>query len=858
MQKPAFLLLFILLGTGMNAQTGWTWRNPLPQGNPLHSISFLRDYGMAVGEKGTAIHTQDGGANWRIIDLGTEEDLNDVVMHDDLMAFIAGNNGLLLWVMYHADEDSFEVKKLTSNTLEDMNAVTSDINGCPWAAGDGGFVLRSSDFGQNWTRQNTLYTLNLNDLHNIECTEAWAIGPDGMVIYTYDLGVNWTYRPVVTTWDLYSIHVGTFENIRVCGQQGTIWRTTDKGLNWNQEHAENGYNLYGIVNAGLNCAYAAGDDGKILETNDYGENWVSRNTGITTTLYDITFHGFGYDEIWAAGHYGTLLKNAGVGSDFKLQNKGTMPWLYSVEFTDETTGWAVGRGMDEGGTSNGIILNTTDGGETWLEQSKLNTPLRAVDFINNTTGWAVGDNGVIFHTQNAGGSWSSQTSTLVSHINSVSFVNENDGWAVSMHANIIHTSNGGVKWTLQTNPDPNPLHDVFFVNENLGFAVGLDSTIMRTTNGGTNWNRLILGIKRGYRFASVFFIDENFGWVVGIEGSILLTENGGDTWMEIESGVYEILNDVYFTDHENGWIAGDRGTILRTVNGGRSWFKQNTGVTANFLCGVHFTDLQKGCAVGEGGTIITTSNGGFKFETGVFRQYEQNLPIQDMMTTLDTIDLSFEDNYRITDIEVFIDTILHPSVGDLEIYLEHEGIVDTLMYRVSNDGENIFWTLLSDHGSMYISEGIAPYSGEYRPHQNLSVFYGTNPSGKWILRIFDSAAGNTGTLVSWGIRPVYNILSSVELNQSAPYGMIELEQNYPNPVTGSTVIKWKSQLNGKVILSVYNIEGKLIATPVNKFLPAGEYSIDYDVSGLPPGFYYYIITAEKYFDVKKMIVINAL
>ncbi|MCU0239794.1 MAG: YCF48-related protein, partial [Pyrinomonadaceae bacterium] len=46
---------------------GWTWQNPLPQGNPLNSIQFTKDkqIGFAVGADGTILRTDDGGFNWK-------------------------------------------------------------------------------------------------------------------------------------------------------------------------------------------------------------------------------------------------------------------------------------------------------------------------------------------------------------------------------------------------------------------------------------------------------------------------------------------------------------------------------------------------------------------------------------------------------------------------------------------------------------------------------------------------------------------------------------------------------------------------------------------------------------------------
>jgi photosystem II stability/assembly factor-like uncharacterized protein len=318
---------------------------------------------------------KDYGESWELIELGTDENLNGVYMHDDLMAFMVGDNGLILFIMEDAENNSFEVKKLESNTEKDLFSVTSDINGCPWISGDEGTVLRSNDFGITWEKQQALFGYELFQLSNIECTEAWVAGRDGTVKYTFDQGNSWSYRSVPTEWDLFSVHVGTFENIRVVGQQGNIWHTEDKGLTWIQEYEEPGYQLYDVVNVGLNSAYAVGSDSKILETSDYGETWTEPGIDITlydTPLFDITDR-WGEDYIWAVGYYGVILKNSGIGTEFTVQNEGYFDWLNSVKFISASVGWAAGGQYIDvsSGTSKGIILGTTDGGENWEFLNKL-------------------------------------------------------------------------------------------------------------------------------------------------------------------------------------------------------------------------------------------------------------------------------------------------------------------------------------------------------------------------------------------------------------------------------------------------------------------------------------------------------
>jgi len=65
--KTLFLLCLSLLLTSIptNAQEGWFWQNPLPQGNNLNSIHFIdSNIGWAVGHTGTVLKTTNGGTDW--------------------------------------------------------------------------------------------------------------------------------------------------------------------------------------------------------------------------------------------------------------------------------------------------------------------------------------------------------------------------------------------------------------------------------------------------------------------------------------------------------------------------------------------------------------------------------------------------------------------------------------------------------------------------------------------------------------------------------------------------------------------------------------------------------------------------
>lgn len=84
----------------------------------------------------------------------------------------------------------------------------------------------------------------------------------------------------------------------------------------------------------------------------------------------------------------------------------------------------------------------------------------------------------------------------------------------------------------------------------------------------------------------------------------------------------------------------------------------------------------------------------------------------------------------------------------------------------------------------------------------------------------------------------------------------QLSQNFPNPFNPSTVISYAIPKDGIAKLIVYDITGREVSVPVNKFQTAGKYQIKFDAGGLSSGVYFYRFTSGTYENVKRMVVVK--
>ncbi len=83
-----------------------------------------------------------------------------------------------------------------------------------------------------------------------------------------------------------------------------------------------------------------------------------------------------------------------------------------------------------------------------------------------------------------------------------------------------------------------------------------------------------------------------------------------------------------------------------------------------------------------------------------------------------------------------------------------------------------------------------------------------------------------------------------------------LSQNYPNPFNPTTNIKFALPKESGVTLRIFNILGEEVATLVNKVMPAGFHTVNFDASRLSSGMYIYRIEAGSFVQVKKMLLMK--
>jgi hypothetical protein len=79
---------------------------------------------------------------------------------------------------------------------------------------------------------------------------------------------------------------------------------------------------------------------------------------------------------------------------------------------------------------------------------------------------------------------------------------------------------------------------------------------------------------------------------------------------------------------------------------------------------------------------------------------------------------------------------------------------------------------------------------------------------------------------------------------------------YPNPFNPTTTIEYEVPQNTFVSITIFDILGREVAHLVNETRIAGQYTLKWDASSFPTGFYYCRMQASGFVEVKKLILLK--
>ena len=296
----------------------------------------------------------------------------------------------------------------------------------------------------------------------------------------------------------------------------------------------------------------------LVQSSLLAQDWKAGNGNATIKkLNDVQFVT---DQIvYGVGNSGVVVKSTDGGETWSEIYFGQTRNFLSLHFFDENFGFVGGPFETARGGSTEMLSKTTDGGDTWavISSFQLND-FQDMEFLDDQNGLVASRDGEILYTSDAGDSW--DTYVVGSHdFYDIHIKNDTTYWAAGESGGLFSTSDSGQTWSLAVDIDTmglsrssNDFFAVEFLNEDVGFAVGATfdaSFVLKTVDGGTSWIRLTTN---------------NFEYIVsdleiGPNGEIVMV--GGKRVFDEPIG-----NAIYISKDE-----GETWDIIRDSGGPLSW-----------------------------------------------------------------------------------------------------------------------------------------------------------------------------------------------------------------------------------------------------------------------------------------------
>ena len=274
--------------------------------------------------------------------------------------------------------------------------------------------------------------------------------------------------------------------------------------------------------------------------------------------------------------------------------------------SDNSYGWICGF--------KGMILRTTDGGNTWRGSIVPNVDhLESIHFATAQIGYTSGVKG-IWKTTNGGANWfsikPSQAADSI-HYWGTYFYDSNHGVLLGMGCGgsrqyFWRTTNGGSTWSLFNGDEfDSGLTDAIVLATGQGYAVS-SGKLWRTSDYGSSWNVIATTGSNLWHEEMTYFNQSFLVPYAGIgcsgnginNGGMRFSTNGGSTWRDVN--VRTPMFGAFVLSPTEAWACGYNRAVYHTTDAGRTWQLKNCGIGQSKLDDIWFLSQNQAWLVGEG------------------------------------------------------------------------------------------------------------------------------------------------------------------------------------------------------------------------------------------------------------------
>jgi photosystem II stability/assembly factor-like uncharacterized protein len=744
--------------------------------------------------------------------------------------------------------------------------------------GAAGGVLKSTDNGVNWIFKSDNWsgqsigalTMDPNNSNIIYCGTGEANSAidnyPGFGIYkSTDKGDSWFFLGLEN-----ALHIGAIDvskqnsnvvfsavlGYRSFSQNKGIYKSTNAGVNWTRvlfvSDSTSGIDVK--VNPGnQNIVYAAmwervrtppsisktgGITSGLYRSTNGGNNWTLLGTAnglpspsATTGRISIAISKSNPSVVYSI--FKTTIDNNILGV-YKSTNDG-LNWITMTMNGIESSSFDWYFGLIEVHPTNPdiVFIGSVDlfkyNSSSWTNLTysysgsfDMQHPDQHVLWINpaNVNNLIVGNDGGIFVSSNAGANWTKRYNLPLTqfYASTIDYLQPTRKVGGSQDNGTEITYDGlANNWTFIYGGD-GFVTQVDYTNSNVLYCESQNGALARSTDAGNNFISITIGLSGRFNWCTPFILDIQNPNIIYVGSNMLFrSTNQGDSWVAISGdltrgangklGTITCVSNAVLTNTQRVLYVGtDDAKVSVSTNSGTNW----TDITGT-LPQRYVTDVicdKRNPAI----AYVTLS--GFNMDERNFRVFR---------TT----------NYGANWTNISGNLLNVPANS---IVIDYNR--DSVLYVGCDAG--VYYTKTLGNNWYNLGSGL--------PNSPVLDLNFHQPTKKLV-------AATHG-------RSMYEI--SV---QTLPIGINEkkqvaddfsLEQNYPNPFNPSTIIKYSLKKHSKVVLTVYDIEGKQVVTLVNENKKSGTYEVKFSAAEyrLASGVYIYSLYTDKNTISKKMVLIK--
>ncbi len=319
---------------------------------------------------------------------------------------------------------------------------------------------------------------------------------------------------------------------------------------------------------------AVGERGHIIYSDDEGQSWTQSDVPVSVTLTGVDF---GSDtQGWAVGHSGVILHSEDAGETWKLQLTGVQALEIAIQTKEDQAAAMEERieaapEAEKGDLEWALddILFTMENMQSDLDIGPVN-PLLDVWFENDNHGFVVGAYGMILRTTDGGESWQDWAPRLDNatnfHLNGVTQITGGALVVVGESGQIHVSVDGGQTWERRESPYEGSLFGVIGtgqVNEILAF--GLRGNMLFSSDLGKSWR--VVPSTADATLNDGIVVDDGRIILVGNGGVVLTSGNGAESFREYFRSDREGVMSVVPVSGTGLLIVGEGGATITDARG---------------------------------------------------------------------------------------------------------------------------------------------------------------------------------------------------------------------------------------------------------------------------------------------------